>query len=137
MSKPLLLLCIKEWHEWFALDSSKLLSKTSNLLETKSCFLMFLTVFHCFSPFYAPKKIKLLPSLFTLTKEQSGVICSFHKQIALSLFCSHKTSNSLGKPKSEFPILDPHQQHCLKFKILIWIQNCLYNKIGVANNCKG
>ena len=42
---------------------------------------MLVTVFHCFSPFYAQERI------------------------AISLFGSHKTSNSLEKPKSEFPTL--------------------------------
>ena len=88
---------------------------------------MFLTVFYCFSPFLWPRANSsrplaflksnheqiapvahynratmrdLLPSLFT--KEWFAI---FVERMALLLFCSQKTSDSLKKPKTEFPTL--------------------------------
>ena len=79
--------------------------------------LYILYVFHCFSLFMPNRE--LLPSLFALwlfTKEWPWVICSrcsLHKSNASDLlffkstllFRSKRTSNSLEKPKREFPTL--------------------------------
>ena len=58
------------------------------------CFHHVLTVFHFFSPFYAQERITPVALC--------SVALFFKEQIAISLFCSHKTSNSLEKLKSEF-----------------------------------
>ena len=129
-SKSLLSLFKKEQCEWFALS----LSKNERFAWKKSNFCMFLTVFHCFSPLqYMPKR-ESLPLLFALSlffKKQrkwfpvvalykrakvrkslksSGAICSFQEQIAISLFCSQKKSDSL-KTKERFP--NPARSHNL------------------------
>ena len=79
--------------------------------------LYILYVFHCFSLFMPNRE--LLPSLFALwlfTKEWPWVICSrcsLHKSNASDLlffkstllFRSKRTSNSLEKPKREFPTM--------------------------------
>ena len=79
--------------------------------------LYILYIFHCFSIFMPNRE--LLPSLFALwlfTKEWPWVICSrcsLHKSNASDLlffkstllFRSKRTSNSLEKPKREFPTM--------------------------------
>ena len=55
VSESLSSLIKNERHEWFAHESSILLSKTSHLLKLILIFCMFLTVFHSFSPFLCPR----------------------------------------------------------------------------------
>ena len=114
MSEWLSSLCKKERHEWFACDSSKLLSKMSNSLRKKTYF-MFLTLLHCF-PFLYPranlsrrsslslyKRVTvsdLLPSF--MTKERRARFALFHEQIALSL-----TKNERFAWKTYEQILNP------------------------------
>ena len=67
-------------------------------------FWQFFTTFPLFMP-----KSKSLLSLFAMSlffKERWEQFALFHKQIAISLFCSQKTSDSLKKPKSEFPTVE-------------------------------
>ena len=95
MREWLLSLFKKEGHEWFAPDSSEpLAKKTSESLE-------FLTVFHCFSPFFCPwANRSRRSSLFT--KERPWVNCSFF--LANRSF-AHKNERCAQKPKSEFATL--------------------------------
>ena len=60
---------------------SSAFKKRAILSKKFDVFTTIMTVFHCFSPFYAQERI------------------------AISLFRSHKTSDSLEKPKSEFSTL--------------------------------
>ena len=67
-------------------------------------FWQFFTTFPLFMP-----KSKSLLSLFAMSlffKERWEQFALFHKRIAISLFCSQKTSDSLKKPKSEFPTVE-------------------------------
>ena len=61
-------------------------------------FWQFFTAFSLFMP-----KSKLLPSLFI--KEQNSDLFFGKEGLTISLFRSQKTSDSLKKPKSEFPTL--------------------------------
>ena len=119
------------WNFFLKIES---LSKTSDSLKKSYTFHMFLTVFHCLSPFYAQERIApiafykratvlratgVIRSCCSLQKSNherfapvaslahdkraTGTIRSFFKRDLL--FGSHKTSDSLEKPMSEFPIL--------------------------------
>ena len=116
------------WNFFFKIES---LSKTSASLKKSYTFYMFLTVFHCLSPFYAQERIApiafykratvlratgVIRSCCSLQKSNherfaslahdkraTGTIRSFFKRDLL--FGSQKTGDSLEKLMSEFPIL--------------------------------
>ena len=106
VSKSLLSLFKKELREWFTRDSSKLLAKNERFARKICFFWMFLQFFPCFRP-----KIESFPSLlaqlicFKEQLERWERFTLFCKWIALSLFCSQKTSESLEKLMIKFPTL--------------------------------
>ena len=107
VSESLSSLIKNERHEWFAHESSILLSKTSHLLKLILIFLYVSDSFSLFFPFFMPKSEShqlLFAQLLFLKEQQEGfALVALYKRATVSklLFCSfaHKNERFANKTK--------------------------------------